>query len=159
MSANDPRLTFFLDDQDNRPLMIARGQDGLPASDRIRAAVQLWQLGGPVAARIDVLAGELRRARLTRASPLDVPRTKISLDLGATRLRALAQARIDDGIPAAERVRAALQLWRQDPGFRAEVDELAAELRRNRRARTSAGPSTADPPATPAPAREVAETT
>ncbi|HEY5880973.1 MAG TPA: hypothetical protein VIU11_18820 [Nakamurella sp.] len=157
MSANDPRLTFFLDDQDNRPLTIARGQDGLPASDRIRAVVQLWQQGGPTAERIDELAAELRRARLTRDSPTtNVQRTKLSLDLGTSRLRALAQARVDDGIPAAERVRAALQIWQRDPGFRAEVDKLAAELREHRWSRTVSGPTTADPPRSD---REVADTT
>ena len=156
MSANDPRLTFFLDDQDNRPLTVARGQDGLPASDRIRAAVQLWQQGGPVADRIDELAAELRRTRLTHESPKPGRRTKITLDLGADRRRALAQARVDDGIPAAERVRAALQIWQRDPGFRAEVDKLAAELREHRWSRTVSGPTTADPPRSD---REVAGTT
>ena len=37
------RLTLFLDDRDNRSLSSARIKDGLPAADRIRAAVQLWQ--------------------------------------------------------------------------------------------------------------------
>ena len=146
MSATDPRLTFFLDDQDHRTLMLARSQDGLPASDRIRAAVQLWQQGGPATARIDDLATELRQTRLTRDTAPDARRIKISMDLGVDRLRALAQARVDDGIPAAERVRAALQLWQHDQQFRAEVDSLAGELRRARRARTPAGP---DPDASP----------
>lgn len=137
MSANDPRLTFFLDEQDNRSLKAARTQDGVPASDRIRAAVQLWLQGGPTMSRIDRLAAELRQARKTHDSASSPDRTKMSLDLGADRLRALALARVDDGIPAAERVRAALQLWEQDPAFRAAVNALAAELRRTRR---SAGP-------------------
>lgn len=134
MSATDPRLTFFLDDQDNRSLKVARTQDGVPASDRIRAAVQLWLQGGPTTSRIDRLAAELRQTRKTHDSAPDPDRrTKMSLDLGADRLRALALARVDDGIPAAERVRAALQLWEQDPAFRAAVNALAAELRRSRR--------------------------
>ena len=133
MSANDPRLTFFLDDQDNRSLKIARTQDGVPASDRIRAAVQLWLQGGPTMSRIDRLAAELRQTRKTHDSTRAPGRTKMSLDLGADRLRALALARVDDGIPAAERVRAALQLWEQDPAFRAAVNTLAAELRRSGR--------------------------
>lgn len=143
MSATDPRLTFFLDDQDHRTLMVARSQDGLPASDRIRAAVQLWQQGGPATARIDDLAGELRRTRLTRDASPAGRRIKISMDLGVDRLRALAQARVDDGIPAAERVRAALQWWQHDPEFRTEVDTLAGQLRHARRA---AGPNPDGPP-------------
>ena len=46
MSHTD-RLTVFLDDRDNRALRSARIKDGVPAADRIRAAVQLWQHGGP----------------------------------------------------------------------------------------------------------------
>lgn len=157
MSANDPRLTFFLDDQDNRTLMVARSQDGLPASDRIRAAVQLWLQGGPVTTRIDDLAAELRRTRLARDATPAARRIKISLDLGADRLRGLAQARIDDGIPAAERVRAALQLWQDDPEFRAEVDGLAAELRSGRWGRSPSDRTPVTDP--PEPDREVAATT
>ena len=140
MSANDPRLTFFLDDQDNRSLKVARTRDGLPASDRIRAAVQLWLQGGPAMSRIDRLAADRRQARKAQDSPPVPDRTKISLDLGADRIRALALARVEDGIPAAERVRAALQLWEQDAAFRAEVDALAAELRRNRMSAEPADP-------------------
>ena len=65
--------------------------------------------------------------------------------LGEVTHRALAQARVEDGIPASERVRAAVHQWQQDPQFRAAVDELAAELRRQRFADRAAG----DPPAVP----------
>lgn len=126
------RFTFFLDEQDNRPLSAARTRDGLPASDRIRAAVQLWQQGGSVAERINRRATELRRNRVPGRAPAGARRIKVSLVLGATTHRALAQARIEDGVPASERVRAAVQLWQQDPQFQASVDALAAELRRQR---------------------------
>lgn len=126
------RFTFFLDEQDNRPLSAARIRDGLPASDRIRAAVQLWQQGGSVAERINRRAAELRRDRVPGRAPVGGRRVKVSLVLGVTVHRALAQARIEDGIPASERVRAAMQLWQQDPEFRVAVDALAAELRRQR---------------------------
>lgn len=136
---NIDRLTLFLDDRDNRPLSSARIQDRIPASDRIRAAVQLWQQGGPVAERINSRALELRRTRLTREAASGERRIKVSVILGEATHRALAQARIEDGIPAAERVRAALKLWQQDPEFRESVDQLAAELRRRRIADRSAG--------------------
>ena len=60
MSHTD-RLTVFLDDRDNRALRSARINDGVPASDRIRAAVQLWQQGGPASDRINSRAANLRR--------------------------------------------------------------------------------------------------
>lgn len=126
------RFTFFLDDQDNKPLSTARVRDGLPASDRIRAAMQLWQQGGHVAERINRRAGELRRDRAAGQRPAGSRQIKVSLVLGVTTHRALAQARIEDGIPASVRVRAAMQHWQQDPEFRDTVDALAAELRRQR---------------------------
>ena len=146
---NIDRLTLFLDDRDNRPFISARIKDRIPAADRIRAAVQLWQEGGPVAERINSQAVELRHTRLTREAASGERRIKVSVILGEAAHRALAQARIEDGIPAAERVRAALKLWQQDPEFRESVDQLAAELRRRRIADRSAGQSlghTAAPP-------------
>ncbi len=126
------RLTLFLDDRDNRSLSSARIKDGLPAADRIRAAVQLWQQGSAVADLINNRAADLRRARLARNSTSRERQIKVSVVLGEITHRALALARIEDGIPAAERVRAALHQWQQDPQFQAAVDELAAELRRQR---------------------------
>jgi hypothetical protein len=136
------RLTLFLDDRDNRSLSSARIKDGLPAADRIRAAVQLWQQGSPAAEQINNRAEILRRARLAKDSIDRGRQIKVSVILGEATHRALAQARIEDGIPASERVRAAVHQWQQDPQFRAAVDELAAELRRQRFADRSAG----DPP-------------
>ena len=126
------RLTLFLDDRDNRSLSSARIKDGLPAADRIRAAVQLWQQGSDVADVINTRAADLRRTRLARNATGSQRQIKVSVVLGETTHRALALARVEDGIPAAERVRAALHHWQQDPQFRAAVDELAAELRRQR---------------------------
>ena len=70
MSHTD-RLTVFLDDRDNRALRTARINDGAPASDRIRAAVQLWQQGGLVTDGINSRAANLRRERLARNAVLD----------------------------------------------------------------------------------------
>ena len=131
MSHTD-RLTVFLDDRDNRALRSARIKDGVPAADRIRAAVQLWQHGGPVTDRINSRAANLRRERLARNAVIAERQIKVSVVLGEVTHRALAQARVEDSVPASERVRAALHLWQQDPQFRVAVDELAAELRRQR---------------------------
>lgn len=138
------RLTLFLDDQDNRSLSSARVKDGLPAADRIRAAVQLWQQGSDAADLINDRAADLRRTRLARNAGSQ-RQIKVSVVLGETTHRALALARIEDGIPAAERVRAAVHQWQQDPQFRAAVDELAAELRQQRFAdRAVGGPASPD---------------
>jgi hypothetical protein len=134
------RLTLFLDDRDNRTLSSARVKDRVPAADRIRAAVLLWQKGGPTADRINSQAADLRRDRLTREAATGERRIKVSVVLGELTHRALALARIDDGIPASERVRSALKLWQQDPEYRQAVDQLAAELRRRRIADRLAGP-------------------
>ena len=136
------RLTLFLDDRDNRSLSSARIRDGLPAADRIRAAVLLWQQRSPATEQINNRAEDLRRTRLARNATGRERQIKVSVILGEATHRALAQARIEDGIPASERVRAAVHQWQQDPQFRAAVDELAAELRRQRFADRSAG----DPP-------------
>ena len=126
------RLTLFLDDRDNRSLSSARIKDRISAADRIRAAVQLWHQNPPAAEQINARAADLRRARLTRTADGGERQIKVSVVLGETTHRALAQARVEDGIPAAERVRAAVHQWQQDPDFRVAVDELAAELRRQR---------------------------
>ena len=140
------RLTLFLDDRDNRSLSSARIKDGLPAADRIRAAVLLWQQGSPAAEQINSRAEDLRRTRLARNAIDKGRQIKVSVILGEATHRALAQARVEDGIPASERVRAAVHQWQQDPQFRAAVDELAAELRRQRFADRAAGAPPAVPP-------------
>ena len=139
------RLTLFLDDRDNRTLSSARIKDGLPAADRIRAAVQLWQQGIS-AEQINNRAADLRRERITRTTRSSERKIKVSVILGETTHQALALARIGDGIPAAERVRAALHQWQQDPKFQVAVDGLAAELRRQRFAQKSADNSPPVPP-------------
>ena len=139
------RLTLFLGDRDNRSLSSARAADGLPAADRIRAAMQLWQQGVS-AEQIDGRAEDLRRERRTRAAKENERQIKVSVILGAATHQALALARIRDGIPAAERIRAALHQWQQDPQFRVAVDELAGELRRERFANRPAAGSPAAPP-------------
>src|SRR6476620_8471489 len=86
------RLTLFLDDRDNRSLSSARIKDGLPAADRIRAAVQLWQQGSPVTEQINSRAEGLRRARLARDATGTERQIKVSVILGESTHRALAQA-------------------------------------------------------------------
>jgi Mlc titration factor MtfA (ptsG expression regulator) len=107
--------------------------------------VQLWHQGVS-AAEINSRAADLRRERLTRNAKDQERQIKVSVILGEVTHQALALARISDGIPAAERVRAALHQWQQDPQFRAAVDELAAELRRQRFADRAAADSSVDPP-------------
>jgi len=140
------RLTLFLDDRDNRSLSSARIKDGLPAADRIRAAVLLWQQRSLATEQINNRAEDLRRTRLARNATGRERQIKVSVILGEATQRALAQARIEDGIPASERVRAAVHQWQQDPQFRTAVDELAAELRRQRFADRAAGEPPAAPP-------------
>ena len=94
--------------------------------------MQLWQQRPQDAEQINSRAAELRRTRLTRDAAGARRRIKVSVVLGEAAHRALAQARIEDGIPAAERIRAAVHQWQTDPRFRAAVDELAADLRRQR---------------------------
>ena len=88
---------------------------------------------------------DLRQERRSRNGNNGERQIKVSVILGELTHQALALARIRDGIPAAERVRAALHQWQQDPQFRVAVDEMAAELRRERFA-NKASRSPAIPP-------------
>ena len=85
MSHTD-RLTVFLDDRDNRALRSARIKDGAPASDRIRAAVQLWQQGGPVADRINSRAASERVRAALHLWQQD-PQFRVAVDDLAAELR------------------------------------------------------------------------
>ena len=62
------RLTLFLDDRDNRSLSSARIKDGLPAADRIRAAVLLWQQRSPATDR-STTAPRTCAARVSPGTP------------------------------------------------------------------------------------------
>lgn len=54
---------------------------------------------------------------------------RLMVPLSADEDRALKQLRLDDGVPAAARVRAMLHTYRTDPRFRRRVDEAARQLR------------------------------
>lgn len=54
---------------------------------------------------------------------------RLMVPLSADEDRALKTFRLDDGVPAAARVRAMLQLYREDPRFRKKVDETVKRMR------------------------------
>ena len=130
--AHPPRITFFLDQQVNRLLILARADDRVPAAERIRAALRLWHGDPELRRRIDELAGTLRRTRLA-APPSDAQLVKLTFSLEPELLQALALARAEDRIPAVERIRAALQLWNSDTSVHGQVDQLAVILFQSRR--------------------------
>lgn len=129
------RITLNLTEQDNRLLTSARAEDGLPATERVRAGLQLWARDQTFRHRIDRLAADLRHGRLTE--PVVERPVKVTVVLGQDLRRELAYARATDGLPATERIRAALQLWSQETDIRERIDQLAGELRRGRYARTT----------------------
>ena len=133
------RITLNLTEQDNRLLGSARAEDGIPATERIRAGMQLWAENEQLRQRIDQLAAGLRRGRLTDRSDVTRRPIKFTVVLGEDMHRALAYARVTDSIPATERIRAVLQLWAQDTQMRELIDQLAGELRRGRYTRADAG--------------------
>ena len=123
-------ITMFLDQSANSRLVLARANDQVPASGRIRAALDLWHTDPELHQRIDALAKQLRTDRLA-AGPSGDAQVKISVAVGKTMRHHLGVARAD-GVPASERIRAALHLWDTDQHIRGRIDELA---RRNHAAR------------------------
>jgi len=128
---NPPRITFNLDQQVNRLLILARADDRVPAAERIRAGLQLWAQGEAFSRQVDALAAELRQARLASAS-VEGQSVKLTFSLEPALLRALNLARGQDGVPAVERIRAVIQLWHRDAVTAQRINALAADLRRDR---------------------------
>ena len=134
------RLTLFLDDRDNRSLSSARIKDarsrGRP-DPRCRAALATAVPRGradqqprrgpaprPAGPERRPAGNDRSRSRWSWARPPTAPWRRPGSRTAS---------------PQSERVRAALHQWQQDPQFRAAVDELAAELRRQRFADRAAG--------------------
>lgn len=128
----EPRLTFFLQQDLNAALLIARADDRVPAAERIRAALDLWAEDPAVRQRIDDHSREQTRA--------EGPKVKLTVSVSPERQHQLTLGRANDGVSATARIRAALNLWRSDAPLRARIDALAAERRRQRMAsRTRSG--------------------
>jgi hypothetical protein len=53
----------------------------------------------------------------------------VNLTMSPEMKRDLELARIEDRIELTSRIRAMITLWLTDPGYRAAVDELAAQMR------------------------------
>lgn len=128
-------LTWELSQEHHRQLAIARAEDKIPATDRLRAIVRLWSTDVFWRSRIDTHSGELRHTTKDRAAAGEV---KLSVGFDSPELpRALALARGNDGITTSDRIRAALDLWSSDEQFRATVDQEAGRLRAGRRSRST----------------------
>lgn len=127
---SEHRITFHLDRDLNSALLYARAEDGIPAAERIRAALTLWADDDAVRAQINNAAKQLQHRAKTAAAP--DARVKATLSLTQSRMKDLARARADDRIPAATRIRGALDVWRHDSSLRARIDELAGQLRHAR---------------------------
>lgn len=135
----DPvRLTVKLGTPENRRLIRARADDAVPASQRVRALVQMWRDDELIRAQIDKLAGQRQRAGRAKIGQA-AETAKITVLLDAELNTALWDARSRDGVSLAKRVRAALDLWSTDAEFGKKVDALAASLQAAQRTRKLAG--------------------
>ena len=130
------RMTVTLAAADSRRLIHARGDDGVPASQRIRAAVQLWRDDPSVRAQIDAAAAAARAARLQPGSAdAAAKKVKVTVLMDPTVLRDLWAARSQDKVSTTARIRAAVGLWSTDSELRTRIDTTAKELHQAQRAR------------------------
>lgn len=127
MTPTTYKLTIHLDPEVNLALLTARVADRVPASDRIRAGLQLWSTDDTLRKRID-------HAARTHTGPAlaTIERRKVTVSLDLDLREKLANARISDAVPASERLRTLLELWMSDQSFRDQVDQLASQLRAGR---------------------------
>lgn len=125
------RITIHLSTPDSRRLIHARARDAVPASHRVRAALDLWSTDPGVRQLVDTLAATNRAARRSSKSAA-VRDTKITVVLDPALLKQLRLARAEDDIPMTERVRAALQLWTSNAEVGRRVNELAAAMHAQR---------------------------
>lgn len=131
-------LTWELSQAHHRQLAIARAEDKIPATDRLRAIVGLWSTDVHWRDQIDARSGELRH---TTKNPAAAGEVKLSVGFDGPELpRALALARGNDGITTTDRIRAALELWTSDEQFRTTVDQEAGRLRAGRKSRSTTSP-------------------
>lgn len=137
----DPvRLTIQLGTPENRRLIRARADDGVPAAQRVRALVRLWRDEELVRTRIDELARQRReagRAKAGQARPAGET-AKITVLLETELNTALWEAKASDGISLAKRVGAGLELWSTDAPFAEQVNVMAAAAHAAQRAKRTA---------------------
>ena len=128
-------ITMFLDQSANSRLVLARAGDQVPATGRIRAMLDLWHSDPDLHEKINALAKQLRADRLA-AGPTKDAQVKISVAIGKDMRHHLGVARAD-GVPASERIRAALHLWDTDQQIRDRIDELARKNHASRKDQTT----------------------
>lgn len=121
-------ITLNLDQAANRRLLLARANDGIPSSVRIRAALTLWTEDADLRSQIDRLAVQLRHARLAATKSEEI-QVKLTIAVGPVLRHELQAARLADSVPASERIRAALQLWDSDAELRGRINGMAQELK------------------------------
>lgn len=128
------RLTLTLGTPESRRLIHARADDGVPASQRVRAMVRIWRDDDLVRAQVDDLAGRRQRAGRAKVGQVQ-DGSKITVLLDAELNTALWDARARDGVSLAQRVRAALELWSTDVEFAKRVYAVATSLQAQQRAK------------------------
>lgn len=129
----EPRTTVVLAAADSQQLLHARGDDGVPASRRICAALTLWRDDPVLRARIDDVASREHVESVNSDDAASKP-AKVSVSVPTDLNSALWAARSEDRISTSARIRAAVALWSTDRDVRGQIDAAAKQLHRSRRA-------------------------
>lgn len=124
--ARTDRFTFHLSREVNARLIQGRAQDRIPAARRLRAGIQLWHEDPLFRAKVDQAAPGLRAPRGGRSEHDATVKLDVSLDRDVH--ASLARARGDDRLCAADRIRAVVHLWEQDPDSRELIDARAVAM-------------------------------
>lgn len=130
----EPRTTVVLAAADSQQLLHARGDDGVPASRRICAALTLWRDDPVLRARIDQAASQSRVESVDAGDEDASKPAKVSVSVPTDLNSALWAARSADRISTSARIRAAVALWSTDREVRGQIDAAAKQLHRSRRA-------------------------
>lgn len=134
-SSDAKRIGLYLHPDDARALQLARVEDGADANARGRAMIALWRGNPRFQSAVNRLArsapststeadsgeGELIRILVAEGGAAK----RVSLYVHPDDFRALAMARVDDGLDANSRVRAMIALWRAHPRYQRAIDKLA----------------------------------
>jgi len=105
-----------------RALDLARADDGIDNTRRVRAMIELWRDNTNVRRSIEKIA----RERALQVVTID---TRIAITMQRALLRDLNLARADDGIENTTRIRAVIELWQTNQRIRTMIDGLAAKHR------------------------------
>ena len=105
-----------------RALDLARADDGIDNTRRVRAMIELWRDNTNVRRSIEKIA----RERALQVVTID---TRIAITMQRALLRDLNIARADDGIENTTRIRAVIELWQTNERIRTMIDGLAAKHR------------------------------